>query len=98
MAVTYRNDGILVFLGRVDFLDEILGVLDGDLVRVAVQVVNHRYHILLAALHPPGLKTNACYVLYTRAPKVAVGLVLLRLNREILIRKADCVRRLTLFE
>ena len=63
VAVTYSDDGILVFLGCVDFLDEILGVLDGDLVRVAIQVVDHRYHILLAALHPPRLKSNACYVL-----------------------------------
>ena len=64
---TYSDDGILVFLACVDFLDKILGVLDGDLVRVAIQVIDHRYHILLAALNPPRLKTNACYVLYTHA-------------------------------
>ena len=63
----YSDDGILVFLACVDFLHEILGVLDGDLVRVAIQMVDHRYHILLAALNPPRLKTNACYVLYTHA-------------------------------
>ncbi len=69
----YSDDGILVFLACVDLLDEILGVLDGDLMRVAIQVVDHRYHILLAALHPPRLKTNACYVLYTHARNKGAG-------------------------
>ena len=83
----YSDDGILVFLACVDFLDEILGVLDCDLVRVAIQVVDHRYHILLAALNPPRLKTNACYVLYTHALTEAVGLVLHRINREFTHQK-----------
>ena len=56
-----------MFLACIDLLDEILGVLDGDLVRVAIQVVDHRYHILLAALHPPRLKTTVPYVLYKHA-------------------------------
>ena len=84
---TYSDDGILVFLACIDFLHEILGVLDGDLVRVAIQVVDHRYHILLAALDPPRLKTNACYVLYTHALTEAVGLVLHRINRELTHQK-----------
>ena len=54
-----------MLLASVNLLDEIFCVFYGDLMWVSIEVVDHRYHVLLAALHPPGLKTKACYVLYT---------------------------------
>ena len=65
-VIAYCDDRIFVFLACVYLLDEVLGVLDGDLMWATIESVHHRYHVLLATLHPPRLKTQGGYVLYNR--------------------------------
>ncbi len=64
--IAYCDYGVFMFLASINLLDEVLGVFDGDLMWVSIEAVHHRYHVLLAALHPPRLKTQGGYVLYNR--------------------------------
>ncbi len=53
-----------MFLAGIELLDEVLGVFDGDLVRVAVKAEYYRNVILVLAFRPPTLKLKELDLLY----------------------------------
>ncbi len=53
-----------MFLAGIELLDEVLGVFDGDLVRVAVKAEYYRNVILVLAFGPPTLKLKELDLLY----------------------------------
>jgi hypothetical protein len=54
-----------VLLTSVQLLDEVLCVLDGDLVGVAVEPVHNRDEVAVAAFLPPAVESQVLDVLYT---------------------------------
>ena len=54
-----------MLLASVQFLYEILGVLNGDFMRVPVKTVYYRDHVPIAAFLPPALELQVLYVLYS---------------------------------
>ena len=59
------DDLPMVFLfARVNLLDVVLGVLNNDLVRLAIEFVDNSYLISLSVLDPPGFKPQLLNVVF----------------------------------